>query len=303
LDQFAALTTFVRVVDAGSLSGAARSLPSSLTAVSRQVSTLERHFGTKLLHRTTRRLALTDDGRILYERAKAILGELRQVEAALSTGHHEPSGRLRIAAPTLIGRLLLAPMLAEFLRRHPAVSIDLQLVDRSVDMIEEDIHLALRIGHLPDSDLIARKLGDIQMIVCAAPSYLKRRGVPQTPAELSTHDCLGVSETPGAAEWRFRQDAKSKWKIPISPRLWANSLDALVVAAKDGAGLVRVPSWQVMGEVTAGNLRCVLQDFEPPPAPLHLLSQPTRLVSPKTRAFADYLTVEWRSKESFIARR
>ena len=303
MDRFAALTTFVRVVDAGSLSGAARSLPSSLTAVSRQVSALERHFGTRLLHRTTRKLALTEDGRVLYERAKAILGELRQVEATLSTGHHVPSGRLRIAAPTLIGRLLLAPILAEFLRRYPAVSVDLQLVDRSVDMIEEDIHLALRIGHLPDSDLIARKLGEIQMIVCAAPSYLERRGTPQTPAELSGHDCLAFSETPGAAEWRFLEDAKSRWKVPISPRLWANSLEALVAAARDGAGLVRVPSWQVMSEVTAGDLRRVLQDYEPPPATLHLLSQPARLASPKTRAFADYLTAQWRSNDSFIASR
>ena len=303
MDQFAALATFVRVVDAGSLSGAARSLPTSLTAVSRQVSALERHFGTKLLHRTTRQLALTDDGRLLYERAKAILGEFRQVEAALSRGHHEPSGRLRIAAPTLIGRLLLAPVLAEFLRRYPAVSVDLQLVDRSVDMIEEDIHLALRIGHLSDSDLVARKLGDIEMIVCASPDYLARGGVPQTPAELSAHDCLAFSEIPGAAEWRFRQDAKSKWKIPISPRLWANSLDALVVAAREGSGLVRVPSWQVMNEINAGILRRVLQDYEPPAAPLHLLSQPSRLASPKTRVFADYLTTQWRSNESFITRR
>ena len=302
VDQFAALATFVRVVDAGSLSGAARSLPSSLTAVSRQISALERHFGTKLLHRTTRRLALTDDGRMLYERAKTILGEFRQVEAALM-GHHEPSGRLRIAAPTLIGRLLLAPVLAEFLRRYPAVSIDLQLVDRSVDMIEEDIHLALRIGHLPDSDLVARKLGDIQMIVCASPFYLERRGVPQTPAELSAHDCLAFSEIPGAAEWRFRQNAKSKWKIPISPRLWANSLDALVVAAKEGSGLVRVPSWQVMDDINAGNLRRVLQGYEPPAAPLHLLSQPSRLASPKTRVFADYLTAQWQSNERFTTRR
>ena len=303
MDQFAALATFVRVVDAGSLSGAARSLPSSLTAVSRQISALERHFGTKLLLRTTRRLALTDDGRMLYERAKAILGELRQVEAALSTGHHEPSGRLRIAAPSLIGRLLLAPMLAEFLRRYPALSLDLQLVDRSVDMIEEDIHLALRVGHLPDSDLVARKLGDIQMIVCASPSYLEQRGVPQTPVELSAHDCLAFSEIPGGAEWRFQQDAKSKWKVPIPPRLWANSLDALVVAAKQGAGLVRVPSWQVVDDIAAGNLRRVLQDYEPPPTPLHLLSPPSRLASPKTRVFADYLTAQWQSNESFIPRR
>jgi len=254
VDQFAALATFVRVVDAGSLSGAARSLPSSLTAVSRQISALERHFGTKLLHRTTRRLALTDDGRMLYERAKAILGEFRQVEAAL-TGDHEPSGRLRIAAPTLIGRLLLAPVLAEFLRRYPAVSIDLQLVDRSVDMIEEDIHLALRVGHLPDSDLIARKLGDIQMIVCASPTYLERRGVPHTPAELSAHDCLAFSEMPGAAEWRFRQDAKSKWKIPISPRLWANSLDALVVAAHQDFEQRSLPRPDAPNDLLVGKCR------------------------------------------------
>jgi DNA-binding transcriptional LysR family regulator len=303
VDQFAALATFVRVIDAGSLSGAARALPSSLTAVSRQLSALERHFGTRLLHRTTRQLALTDDGRLLYDRAKAILGELRQVEAALSTGHHQPSGRLRVAAPTLIGRLVLAPMLAGFLRRYPAVSIELQLADRFVDMIEEDIHLALRIGHLPDSDLVARKLGDIQMFVCASPSYLERRGVPQTPAELSAHDCLAFSELPGAAEWRFRQDAKSKWKIPIAPRLWANSLDALVMAARDGSGLVRVPSWQVMDDINAGNLHRVLQDYEPPPAPLHFLSQPSVLTSPKTRAFADYLAAQWRSNERFTTTR
>lgn len=303
MDQFAALATFVRVVDAGSLSGAARSLPSSLTAVSRQVSALEQHFGTKLLHRTTRRLALTDDGRILYDRAKTILGEFKQVEATLSTGHHEPSGRLRIAAPTLIGRLLIAPMLAEFLRRYPAVSVDLQLVDRPVDMLEEDVHLALRIGHLPDSDLVARKLGDIQMIVCASPSYLEQRGVPQTPAELSGHDCLAFSEMPGAAEWRFLEQSKPRWKVPISPRLWANSLDALVVAAKQGAGLVRVPSWQVKDEISAGHLRRLLQDYEPPPAPIHLLSQSSRLASPKTRAFADYLTAQWRRNDSFTAQR
>jgi DNA-binding transcriptional LysR family regulator len=303
VDQFAALATFVRVVDAGSLSGAARSLPSSLTAVSRQVSALEQHFGTKLLHRTTRRLALTDDGRILYDRAKTILGEFKQVEATLSTGHHEPSGRLRIAAPTLIGRLLIAPMLAEFLRRYPAVSVDLQLVDRPVDMLEEDVHLALRIGHLPDSDLVARKLGDIQMIVCASPSYLEQRGVPQTPAELSGHDCLAFSEMPGAAEWRFLEQSKPRWKVPISPRLWANSLDALVVAAKQGAGLVRVPSWQVKDEISAGHLRRLLQDYEPPPAPIHLLSQSSRLASPKTRAFADYLTAQWRRNDSFTAQR
>ncbi|MGB6252416.1 MAG: LysR substrate-binding domain-containing protein, partial [Bradyrhizobium sp.] len=176
MDQLAALATFVRVVETGSLSKAARSLPSSLTSVSRQLSALEQHFGTQFVRRTTRRLTLTDEGRMLYERAKAVLAELKQVEAALSANRQEPTGRLRISAPTLIGRALIAPLLAEFLRLYPSVSIDLQLVDRAVDMLEEDIHVALRIGHLPDSQHIVRRLTDIQMIVCAAPLYLKQRG-------------------------------------------------------------------------------------------------------------------------------
>lgn len=292
----------MRVVDSGSLSGAARSLPSSLTAVSRQVSALERHFGTRLLHRTTRRLALTDDGRILYDRAKAILGELKQVEAMLSAGHSEPSGRLRVSAPTLLGRILVAPMLAEFLRRYPQVAIDLQLLDRPVDMLEEDIHLALRVGYLRDSDLVARKLADIQMIVCASPSYLERRGEPKTPADLNAHDCLAFSDAPGISEWRFRKDAGSDGKVAISPRLWVNSLDALVLAARDGSGIVRVPSWQVTGELAAGRLKRILQAYDPPPAPLHLLSQPSRLASAKTRAFADYLITAWQRDDPFAVR-
>jgi DNA-binding transcriptional LysR family regulator len=301
VDQLGALATFVRVVDAGSLSGAARSLPSSLTSVSRQISALEQRYGTPLLLRTTRRLALTDDGRILYERAKSILGDLREVEATLSRGHQQPSGRIRISAPTLMGRLLIAPLLAEFLRRYPALTLDLLLVDRAVDMVDEDIHLSLRVGHLPDSQLVARKLADLRMIVCASPAYLERSGVPQTPADLSRHDCLVFSDTPGIAEWRFKKGSKTEGRIRIAGRLWVNSLDALVSAAKQGAGIVRVPSWQVEAEIAAGGLQRILLDFEPPPTPLHLLFQPSRLASPKTRVFVDYLLERWRSVDAFGA--
>jgi DNA-binding transcriptional LysR family regulator len=301
VDQLGALATFVRVVDAGSLSGAARSLPSSLTSVSRQISALELRYGTPLLLRTTRRLALTDDGRILYERAKSILGDLREVEATLSRGHQQPSGRIRISAPTLMGRLLIAPLLAEFLRRYPALTLDLLLVDRAVDMVDEDIHLSLRVGHLPDSQLVARKLADLRMIVCASPAYLERSGVPQTPADLSRHDCLVFSDTPGIAEWRFKKGSKTEGRIRIAGRLWVNSLDAVVSAAKQGAGIVRVPSWQVEAEIAAGGLQRILLDFEPPPTPLHLLFQPSRLASPKTRVFVDYLLERWRSVDAFGA--
>jgi DNA-binding transcriptional LysR family regulator len=303
VDQLAAMATFVRVVDAGSLSGAARSLPSSLTSVSRQISALEERFGTQLLLRTTRHLALTDDGRILYERAKSILGELKDVEARLSGGRHEPTGRIRVSAPSLIGRLLMAPLLAEFLRRYPSVDLELLLVDRAVDMVEEDIHLALRVGHLPDSQLVARKLADLRMIVCASRAYLERRGIPQIPADLNHHDCLVFSATPGVAEWRFKEGARSERKIRIAGRLWVNSLDALVSAAKEGAGIVRVPSWQVEADIAAGDLQRILLDYEPSPTPLHLLFQPSRLTSPKARIFVDYLVERWRSVDAFSVHR
>jgi DNA-binding transcriptional LysR family regulator len=299
LDQLAAMATFVRVADAGSLSGAARSLPSSLTSVSRQIAALEQHFGTQLLLRTTRRLSLTDDGRILYERAKSILGEFKEIEAMLSRGRRMPSGRIRVSAPTLMGRMLIAPLLAEFLRRYPLLSVDLLLIDRAVDMVEEDIHLSLRIGHLPDSQLVARKLADLKMIVCASPAYLEQRGFPKIPSDLSRHDCLVFSDAPGIADWAFKEGAKSERRIRISGRLWVNSLDALVTAAKEGAGIVRVPSWQVEADIADGSLRRLLIDYERPPTPLHLLFQPSRLTSPKARVFVDYLVERWRAADPF----
>ena len=299
MDQLAAMATFVRVAELGSLSGAARAIPASLTSVSRQISELERRFGTQLLARTTRRLSLTEDGRLFYDRAKSVLAEFRQIELALASKGDEPSGRLRVSAPTLMGRLLIAPLLAKFLLRHPSVSIDLLLLDRAVDMVDEDIHLSLRVGRPPNSQLIVRKLAELKMIVCASPGYLKHRGVPHTPDELSRHDCLVFSDTPGVGVWRFGASEKTKCKIRIPARLWANSLDALVSAAKAGAGIVRVPSWQVDAELAAGHLQRVLADHETTPAPISLLFQPAQLASPKVRKFADYLAEQWRGNEPF----
>jgi DNA-binding transcriptional LysR family regulator len=301
MDLLSAMATFVRAADAGSLSAAARSLPSSLTSVSRQISALEEHFGTRLLLRTTRQLALTDEGRILYERAKAILGEVREIEAALSRDRHQPSGRIRVSSPSLMGQLVIAPLLAEFLRRYPALSVDLLLVDRPVDMVEEDIHLALCVGRLRDSQQVARKLADLRMIVCASPDYLARRGMPEMPGDLVHHDCLAFSDAPGSAEWRFADDGKAGRKIRISGRLWMNSLDALAAAAKEGAGIVRVPSWQAEADLAAGRLVRLLADYEPAPVPLHLMFQPSRLASPKIRAFVDYLVERWRGIDPFGA--
>jgi len=201
-----------------------------------------------------------------------------------------------------MGRLVIAPLLGEFLRRFPLISVDLLLVDRAVDMVEEDIHLWLRVGHLPDSQLIARKLAEVQMIVCASPAYLERRGVPRAPADLKVHDCLVFSDTPGIAVWRFGRDQKAESRLRISGRAWANSLDALVTAAEDGAGIVRVPSWQVEAELAEGRLRRILREHEPAPTPLHVLFQPSRLSSLKTQAFVDFLIEHWRKGDPFAAR-
>jgi DNA-binding transcriptional LysR family regulator len=299
MDQVTAMATFVRVVEDGSLSAAARAMPTSLTAVSRTIAALEARYGTQLMVRTTRRLALTDAGRLLYERAKSVLAEIRDLETSLSSSQGQPSGRLRVSAPTLMGRLLIAPLLPELLRLYPALSVDLLLLDRAVNLIEEDIHVALRIGRLPDSQLIARRLGDLSMIVCASPDYLQRRGTPQTPADLARHDCLVFSESPGTAEWRFRSPDGGEDRVRVAGRLRINSLDALVAAADAGTGIVRVPSWQIEGDIAAGRLTRLLAAYELPATAVHLLFPPQRLGSPRTRAFVDHLVAHWKSGSLF----
>ena len=288
MDRFDAMSVFVRVVETGSLSAAARAIPMSLTSVSRHVSALETQFGMQLLRRTTRHIALTNEGRLFFERAKSILAELDDVGALLSAGHDEPTGRLRIAAPTLLGRTVIAPLLPRFLAGHAAVSVELLLIDRAVNLVEEDIHLAIRVGRLPDSALVARKLGDVRMIVCAAPSYIERRGAPGSPDELRQHDCLVFSDHPGPVDWRFKS-AGARHSARITGRLWANALDVLAAAAIDGAGIVRAPSWQVAQDIERGRLQRILQDYETTPAPVNVLFERARRTSPSVRAFLDYL--------------
>ena len=288
MDRFEAMNVFVRVVEAGSLSAAARAIPMSLTSVSRHLSALEKQFGMQLLRRTTRHIALTNEGRLFFERAKSILAELDEVGTLLSAGHSEPAGRLCIAAPTLLGRTVIAPLLPSFLARHDAVSIELLLIERAVNLVEEDIHLAIRVGRLPDSALVARKLGDVRMIVCAAPSYIERRGAPCSPDELHRHACLVFSDHPGPVDWRFKS-AATRHSVRITGRLWANALDVLAAAAIDGAGIVRAPSWQVADDIERGRLRRILQDYEPMPAPVNVLFDRARHTSPSVRAFLDYL--------------
>jgi molybdate transport repressor ModE-like protein len=292
MNKFAAMRVLVKVAEAGSLSAAGRQLGLSLNSVSRQLIALEDMLGTTLVERTTRHLALTEAGRLYQERAKEILEEVAEAERGLTAQTGAAAGRLYVSAPSLLGRMRLSPMLPAFLAEQTQVSIDLMLADRPIRLAEEGIDVALRVGPLEDSGLITRKLDDIQLVVCAAPDYLGRRGEPATPDDLTEHDCLGFSDVPGIAEWNF-QDSAARRVVRIPTRLCANDLDALVRAAVAGVGLVRVPSWQVADFLADDRLRIVLGAYQRPPTPLTILTLRNRLRLPKVRAFVDFLQRRW----------
>ncbi len=260
--------------------------------MSRLISNLENGLGVQLLRRTTRTLTLTEEGRLFYDRSKVILGDVEDLSLALSSRQSEPSGRLRVSAPLLMGRQLLAPLISTFLARHQSIAVDLLLIDRAVNLIEEDIHVAMRVGHLPDSDLVARKVGDIDLVVCAAPAYLEKRGIPLLPADLKQHDCLVFSDIAGPRDWQFNVDGKRQ-VVRVVGRLWANNLDSVVSAAKDGIGVVRAPSWYVADDLRSGRLKLLLAGNQREPTPLQLLFQRTRLASPAVRAFVAHVAEGW----------
>ncbi|TAL77672.1 MAG: LysR family transcriptional regulator [Beijerinckiaceae bacterium] len=280
---------FAVTAESASLASAARKLGLSPATVSRGLTELETRLGAKLVERTTRSLALTEQGRLFQEDARRILVEIEAAEEALSARQKAPAGRLAISAPSLLGRAWLAPLLPEFLATYPRISVDLLLLDRPVRLVEEGLDAALVVGRLESSGLIARKLGDIRMIVCAAPSYLAARGVPETPEDLAHHECLIFADAGAAPEWRFKTGGGERTTIVPPARLTSNALDVVVAAAVQGRGLVRAPLWQVAADLAAGRLVSVLENYERPPAPLHIVFTKTRAGLPKLRAFVDFI--------------
>jgi DNA-binding transcriptional LysR family regulator len=296
MDRLSAMATFVKVVELGSLSGGARSMSLPLTSVSRQVNGLEEHLGARLLVRTTRRLSLTEEGRTYYDYAKRILSEVEEVELVLARHRSEPTGRLVVGTPVLFGRLVIAPLLPKFLAAHPRLTVDLTLVDRFVNLVEEGFDIAIQLGSLEDSSLMARKLGTVHRVVCAAPSYLKQHGEPQTPSDLEAHDCLLFTLLDADQQWRFNT-GPGEIAIPVSGRVRSNNADALLIAALGGAGLIRAPYPQVHTYIESGQLKIVLREFEFLPAPIYALYPHARLISPKVRAFMDLLIERFASRE------
>jgi DNA-binding transcriptional LysR family regulator len=287
MDKLVAMRNFVKITESTSLSAAARTLAISLPVVSRGLTELERGLGVRLFTRTTRSLALTDEGETYRQHCLRILADIDEAESALDQVRAIPKGRVTVSAPLLFGRLRVAPLLPAFLARYPDVSIDLLLNDRVVNLIDEGIDVAVRIAPLADSTLIARRLGQVRRVVCASPAYLKHYGTPRKPADLRAHNCL-LHVGSNAGDWRFRADAKET-RLAVSGNFVSNNSDALIEAACQGVGLVRVLSYQVEAMLATKQLVEVLGKFAVPATPINAVMSPGRMTLPKVRGLVDYL--------------
>jgi len=282
------MQVFSRVVEAGGFAAAARQLGLSRAMVSRLVGQLEDTLGTRLLYRTTRKVSLTEAGRAYHDRATALLEELQALEGSVQDLASEARGVLRVNAPTSFGVLQIAPLLPEFLTRHPRARIELTLNDRVVNLVEEGYDVAVRIGQMGDSSLIARRLADIRMLVCAAPDYLARHGTPAHPEALRSHNCLTYSYAAGGNQWHFDGPGGPS-SVRISGNLEANSGDATLAAGLAGLGVMLQPSFIVAEALQSGALVRLLPDFHTPSLPLQAVYPHRRHLTTKLRLFIDYL--------------
>ena len=294
MDRFRSIQVFTKVAECGGFSAAARELAMSPPAVTRAVAALEQRIGTRLFVRTTRLVRLTESGERFLRDCRRILTDLEEAEDAAVGAHGTPRGELRVTAPALFGRLYVAPIIAEFLDRYPLVSCRTVFVDRVVNLMDEGHDVAIRIGNLPDSSLVAVRIGSVRRVVCGAPEYLRAHGTPRHPRELADHRVIQALAVDGRAEWPFREDG-SPFSVRVKPRLRMNTNDAVIGLAARGWGLTRLMSYQVAPEVTAGRLQIVLSEFEMPPLSVHVIHQEGRMVSRKVRAFVDHIVDRLRS--------
>ncbi|MGV1758648.1 LysR family transcriptional regulator [Rhizobium sp. A22-96] len=297
MDRFSSMSIFVKAVELGSFSAAADALNMSPQLVGKHVRFLEQHLGVRLLNRTTRRQHLTEIGSQFYERSRNILAEVEAAEALAAETRAVPRGKLKVNAPVTFGINALAPKLPKYLGAHPEVSIDLSLSNRLVDLIDEGYDAVFRIGELADSGLIARRLAPYRLVICAAPSYLRSRGVPLKPNDLQGHDCLIFSHTMLRTHWDF-EGPGGNVSVPISGRLMVDNGEALLQAALAGQGIILQPFELVRSSLEAGTLLPVLPEYSVPTRPLHILHAPDRRITPKLRSFLDFVSAEFGSHGS-----
>ncbi len=301
MDRLGAMRLFVAVAQAGSLSAAGRRLRMPLTSVSRKLAALEEAVGARLLTRSTRRLTLTEPGRIYLEACRRILEEIDSAEAVLSGSQDEPRGELAITAPVVFGRLHVLPVVCEFLRRHPRVDVRMLLIDRPVDLIEEGLDVAVRIGALADSALIAARVGAVRPIVCASPRYLAEHGEPKSRDALSEHDCITFSARDAADRWTF-YDGKKTSRVRVRSRLNVNTAEAAIDAAVAGVGITRVLSYQATAPLADGRLKEVLTGSDSTEMPVTILHREDRLAQTKVQAFVAFAAAALRKRMATLER-
>jgi len=295
MDRLESMSILLAVVDAGSLSAGGRRLGMPLATVSRRVSDLERHLKTRLLARTSRQLALTDSGRSYVEACKRILEEVDEAERAAAGEYAAPRGELQMTAPIVFGRLHLLPIVTEFLGVYPEIDIRIAFSDRVVPIVEDHFDLAVRIGALPDSSMVARTVGLIRLVVCGSPGYFAARGTPQRPEDLAIHECIGFEGLMLPGSWTFRGSGGDV-TVRVKSRLVVNTAESAIDAAIAGVGLARVLSYQVAQALRAGSIEIALQDFEPSPRPVSLVHAAQGRAPQKLRAFIDFAAPRLRER-------
>ena len=295
MDKLRSIETFIEIAERGSLTAAAAALDTSPPTVVRRLAELEANLGVRLFNRTTRRIRLTDEGDRYLSICKAVLGQLEQAEEALFDTKAKPAGKLVVTAPVLFGRLHVAPLIMKFMRAHPELTVELLLLDRSIDLIEEGVDVAIRIGHLNDSTLHAVPVGFLQRVLCASPEYLKRNGMPRDPHALDSHTIIRFTGRSVLSEWQFR-DNGSTLTVRLAPCFSTNSVDAAINACRDGIGIGAFLSYMVQAPVKAGELRPVLRKFETDPIPITMLYPHAKLISARVRTFIDFAAPLLRAK-------
>lgn len=294
MDTLAAMRAFVAIVDAGSLTAAAAALDRAPPSMVRTLAVLEEHLGARLLARTTRRMSLTDEGRLYLERCRRILADVDDAEREVMDREVEPRGELRVTAPVLFGTRHVAPAMTELAKRHPGLRVELVLLDRVVDLVDEGIDVGIRIGRLPDSSLTLVPVGEVRRVVVGSPTLLRRHGVPRHPSELAALPCVEhQGSSPG--RWTF-VDGGRELAVRVRGAFACNQAAAVVQACAAGLGLACLLSYQVEPEVRAGELKVVLEAFEPPPLPVQIVYPSTRLPSARLRAFVGFVKEHLRAR-------
>lgn len=300
MDRFEAMSVLLAVVDAGSLSAGARRLHAPLATVSRKVADLEKHLGARLVVRNQRGLALTDAGSTFVAASRRILEELDAAERQASGDYGAVRGGLHVTAPVAFGERHLLPIALEFLKEQPEIKLRLTLADRQLSLADEHVDVALRIGHLADSALIATRVGTVRRVICASPDYLARRGVPCQPEDLAHHDGISFQGFATAPEWRYRRDGAA-FTIEPHPKLSVNTTEAAIQAALAGVGIIRVLSYQISEKLRSGALQEVLSEFAPEPLPVNLIHGPVDPLPMKVRSFIEWIKPRLRAQMETMA--